>query len=213
MTLWSMWKSRNAKLWESTDTSPSYIVTRAKDALNEWSCMQRAKAPIHNKNSEHAWIKPPVGMIKCNVDAAAFDNNSVMGYGMCFRDSMGVLLLGKSDFYYSSATVLEAESLGLLDAIKVAISHGMRDIMFETDSKILSDAIAAATIPINEFGDLVTHCRRLLLSRPDFVVSYVRRQANRVAHNIARASLSHPSPHIFHHVTPTLYPLIFNEMN
>ncbi|KEH37011.1 hypothetical protein MTR_2g028885 [Medicago truncatula] len=68
-------------------------------------------------------------MIKCNVDAAAFDNNSVMGYGMCFRDSMGVLLLGKSDFYYSSATVLEAESLGLLDAIKVAISHGMRDIL------------------------------------------------------------------------------------
>lgn len=113
---------------------------------------------------------------------------------MCFRDSMGVLLLGKSDFYYSSATVLEAESFGLLDAIKVAISHGMHDIMFKTDSKILSDAIATTTIPINEFGDLVTQCRRLLLNRPDFVVSYVRRQANRVAHSIVRASLSHPSP-------------------
>jgi len=50
MTLWSLWKSRNAKLWESTDTSPSYIVTHAKDSLNEWSCMQRAKVPIHNTN-------------------------------------------------------------------------------------------------------------------------------------------------------------------
>ena len=39
MTLWSLWKSRNAKLWESTDTSPSYIVTNANDSLNEWSCM------------------------------------------------------------------------------------------------------------------------------------------------------------------------------
>jgi len=136
-----------------------------------------------------------------------------MGYGMCFRDSMGVLLLGKSDFYYSSAIVLEAKSLGLLDAIKVAISHEMRDVMFETDSKILSDVIASTTTPINEFGDLVTHCRSLLLNKPDFVVSYVRKQTNRVAHSIARASLSHTSPHIFYHVTPTLYPLIFNEMN
>ena len=152
-------------------------------------------------------------MIKCNVDVATFHNNSIMGYGICFCDSMGVLLLGKSDFYYSSSTVLEAESLGLLDAIKVAISHGMCDVMFETDSKILSDVIATTTTPINEFGDLVTQCRSLLLNRPDFVVSYVRRQTNRVAHSIARASLSHPSPHIFHHVTPTLYPLIFNEMN
>jgi len=96
-----------------------------------------------------------------------------MGYDMCFRDSMGVLLLGKSDFYYSSATVLEVESLGLLDAIKVAISHWMCDVMFETDSKILFDVIATTTTPINEFGDLVTQCRSLLLNRPDFVVSYV----------------------------------------
>ena len=132
---------------------------------------------------------------------------------MCFRDSMGVLLLGKSDFYYSSSTVLEVESLGLLDAIKVAISYGMCDVMFETDSKILSDALATTNTSINEFSDLVTQCRSLLLNRPDFVVSYVRRQSNRFTHSIARASLSHPSPHIFHHVTCTLYPLIFNEMN
>jgi len=85
--------------------------------------MQRAKAPTRNTNSENAWIKPLVGMIKYNVDATAFNNNYIMGHGMCFCDSMGVLLLGKSDFYYSSATVLKAESLGLLDAIKVAISH------------------------------------------------------------------------------------------
>jgi len=53
-------------------------IIRAKDTLNEGSCMQQAKAPIHNTNSEHAWIKPPVGMIKCNVDAAAFNNNLIM---------------------------------------------------------------------------------------------------------------------------------------
>jgi len=175
--------------------------------------MQRARVPVHNINSVHTWLKPPVGKIKCNVDAASFNNNSIMGHGMCFRDSTRSFLLGKSDFSHSSATVLEAESLGLLDVIQVAISYGMHDVLFEIDSKVMSDALASTATPTNEFGDLVSQCRSLLLIRPDFVVSYIRRQANRVAHSIARASLSRPSPHIFHHVTSTMYQLILNEMN
>lgn len=197
MTLWSLWKSRNSKLWDASDTTPSFTVTRAKDTLNEWCYMQRAKVPVHHAISAHTWIKPPVGKIKCNVDAAAFNNNYVMGFGMCFRDFKGTLLLGKSDFYHSSATILEAESLGLLDAIKVAISNGMHVVLFETDSKILSDAINSNFTPSNEFGDLVIQCKSLLLDRPDFVVPYIKRQANGVAHSIARASLSNPSPIFF----------------
>jgi len=33
MTLWSLWKRRNTKLWESIDTTPLAIVTRAHDVL------------------------------------------------------------------------------------------------------------------------------------------------------------------------------------
>lgn len=29
MTLWSLWKSQNLNLWESTDTIPTVIVSRA----------------------------------------------------------------------------------------------------------------------------------------------------------------------------------------
>jgi len=141
MTLWSLWKSRNTKLWEASDTSPASIVTRAKDTLNEWSCMQRAKLPLDEAEAYHSWSKPPAGMIKCNVDTAALNNDAIMGYGMCFRDSTGLLLLGKSDYFHSSATVLEAETIGLLEAIKVVISNGMHAVLFETDCKSLSDAI------------------------------------------------------------------------
>lgn len=31
----------------------------------------------------------PRGRIKCNVDATLFNNNTIVGYGMCFRDSLG----------------------------------------------------------------------------------------------------------------------------
>jgi hypothetical protein len=132
---------------------------------------------------------------------------------MCFRDSTGLLLLGKSNYFHSSATVIETETICLLEAIKVAISNGIHDVLFETDCKSLSDVICSTKVPLNKFGDLVFQCRSLLLNRPDFVVSHVRRQANRVAHCIARTSLSNPSPHIFNYVPTTLYSLIMNEMN
>jgi len=156
MVLWSLWKNLNSKLWENTDKPPAYIVTRAKDTLNEWSCIQRAKLPIQAANIPHAWSKPPAGTIKCNFDAAPFNNNSIMGYGICFRDFSGSFMFGKSDYLYSSTKILEAETIGLLEAIKIAILNGMTAVFFETDCKSLVDALATNSNPPNEFGDLIS---------------------------------------------------------
>ena len=89
----------------------------------------------------------------------------------------------------------------------------MSSVIFESDRKLLIDTINSNSTPNNEFGDIISRCKDLLSSRNNFIVSYVTRQANMIAHNIARASLSHPSPHIFHEVSSTLYLLFCNEMN
>jgi len=81
----------------------------------------------------------------------------------------------------------------------VAFSNGMHVLLFEIDSEILSN-VATNNSPMNEFGHLVSQCRSLLINRNDFAISYVRRQANKIAHSIARTSLSHPKPHVFRHV-------------
>jgi hypothetical protein len=43
------------------------------------------------------------------------------------------------------------------------------------------DALSVHNVPLNEFGDLVSECKSLLFSNSDYVVSFVRRQMNRVA--------------------------------
>jgi len=67
MVLWSIWKSRNVKLWEGNDTSSAVTVARAKDILNEWSCTHRAKLQHSGTSQPCAWTKPQHGIIKCNV--------------------------------------------------------------------------------------------------------------------------------------------------
>jgi len=115
-----------------------------------------------------------------------------MGYEICFRNSTGNFLLGKSDLNYSYVTVLQAEAISLLESIKMAISKAFHYVMFETDNKILVDLLKSTNPPINEIGDLVFEGKTLLLNNSDYVVSFVRRQANKVAHNISRVVLSHP---------------------
>ena len=163
--------------------------------------------PPQHEEQLHIWTKPRQGWIKCNVDAAIFNGNMIMGYEICFRNSTGNFLLGKSDYNYSSTTVLEAEAIGLLESMKLAISKAFHHVIFETDSKILVDLLKSTTPSINEIGDLVSECKTMLLNNSDYVVSFVRGQANRVAHNIDRATLSHPSPHVFSDVPTSLYSL------
>jgi hypothetical protein len=52
---------------------------------------------------------------------------------------------------------------------------------------------------VNELRSLLSNCRALLFSNVTYALAYVRRQANRVTHNLARASILRTSPSIFNH--------------
>ena len=106
------------------------------------------------------------------------------------------------------------ETIGLLEGMKMAISNGTHNVIFETDSRSLVNALysTTTTTPLNEFEDLVIQCKNILLSYHDFAVSFVRRKVNKVAHSIAKATSSHPRPFVFHVVPTTMYSLIMSEM-
>jgi len=143
------------------------------------------------------WIKLQPGHIKCNVDVAFFNNNETMAYYVCFGDSTCALLFGKFDYMHRSVSVLEVGSFGLLHSLKMTISNVFHNVTCETDNKTLMDALSAHNVPLNEFCDLVSECKSLLCSNSDYVVSFVMRQANKVAYSIVRAALSHYSLILF----------------
>jgi len=88
----------------------------------------------------------------------------------------------------------------------------MSSVIFESGCKIIVDIINSPQVPNNEIGDILARCKDLLLSHNNFTVSHVKRQTNKVAHTLARASLSHHNPFIFHNIPSDLYSLIINEM-
>jgi len=115
-------------------------------------------------------------MTKCNAHATMFDNNIIMGYDMCFRNSVGQIMLSKSSFLISTATVLEDEFIVLLESIKTAISYRVHILLFETDCKSLVDTLTSSIVSIDEFDNLVFQCRSLLSSNPNYVMLYLLKE-------------------------------------
>lgn len=91
---WSIWKARNAKLWNNQTPSLHHIIESANIFLQNW---REAKNGIPQRfprcaNREERWQKPSTGWLKLNVDAALNTPNKTMGFG-CFCEMSMVVLL------------------------------------------------------------------------------------------------------------------------
>jgi hypothetical protein len=65
---------------------------------------------------------------------------------------------------------------------------------------------------VSEFSSIISKIKCMLSMRNDFEVKSIRRQANMVAHTLARAAVSWPSRHTFNLIPPCIESLIYNEM-
>jgi hypothetical protein len=64
-----------------------------------------------------------------------------------------------------------------------------------------------------EFGNIIASCCTLLDLNQNCKVSYVRRQANRVAHELAQATRFIASPQFYDYCPPYIETIIMNEMH
>jgi deoxyxylulose-5-phosphate synthase len=70
--------------------------------------------------------------------------------------------------------------------------QGISHVIFETDSKSVVDAIHHLHGGSFEFSFLISCINNILSCNPNFMVKFIKRQANIVAHTLARAAISWP---------------------
>jgi hypothetical protein len=83
-------------------------------------------------------------------------------------------------------TVLEGEAAVLLDAIHFADVNRWDRVVFESDSASLVQTLSSPVHGDSEFCAIVSSIIYQLSLHSNFEVKFVRRQANMVAHTLAR---------------------------
>jgi len=87
------------------------------------------------------------------------------------------------------------EALGLHVALQWMSDMQFDNVDFETDSKFTVDAFLSSRNDLSEFGYIISSCRSLFCSFfSNSRVEFVRRQANAVAHALAREATLLASP-------------------
>jgi hypothetical protein len=91
-------------------------------------------------------------------------------------------------------------------------NRNMQQVIFESDSKNVVDAIHHYRGGYSEFSFLVAHINNLLASSSNFLVKFIKRQTNMVAHTLAMAVISWSSRSTFETLPLYITPLLLNEM-
>jgi ribonuclease HI len=121
--------------------------------------------------------------------------------------------LAKTLNFSPSCSVSLGEAMGLFHAIQWLRDMNLDHIDFASDSKIVTDAFHHQRPDITEFGQLMSVIRRLFASSfTNSRVEFNRRQANEVAHVLARVAPFSASPTIYIDVPHCIERYIVNEM-
>jgi ribonuclease HI len=217
--LWFAWQNRNNKVWNDACLQGLQIGYQAMQYWTQWATVQgllhEQQQQEHHEQAVFSlplWQQPPHGYYKCNVDASFYNLAASTGWGWVLRDAHGGFILAGSNTLPTTFNVIEGEALALMEAMKEVIQRGFHFVIFESDSKIVVDAIHSRQSGVSEFSLLISSIQSLLSLHNYFEVKYVRRQANKVAHYLARAAFSMSRRHVFDSVPPCIETYLNNEI-
>jgi len=173
------------------------VIERAKCLLADWEAVKIASARknfAHNfntqqQNKDFKWKKPSPIKMKCNIDASFPNHDNRVGIGMCIRDEEGIFVLAKTEWFEPKCDVHIGEALGLLSALHWVLDFHLGHVDFDLDSKKVVDSFKSNNYDHTEFGSILKDCKSLV-SRfyENSSVEFVWRQANEVAHQLAKAA-------------------------
>ncbi|PNX88309.1 60S ribosomal protein l23 [Trifolium pratense] len=214
MMLWCLWKYRYDKIWEEKTHPVRITIHMARDMLCQWRNVRQQEDSAQNRDSNNniQWQTPAMGEVKCNVDAALSIEQQQFGIGMCIRNDRGMFVRARTKWSHGCPPPVEAEAWVLKEVITWMGELEISRVVIELDCLLVVNAITGCSNNQFEFGHIINDCRRLLENYPNFKISFVKRQANFVAHSFARASKFHASTHTFDLIPSCIATSLINEI-
>jgi ribonuclease HI len=214
--IWMIWNNRNQWLWNQEKKDATQLGVQAFHMWDDWHKAQKFNNIIAGDEQvlqHHLWLPPRHGWLKCNVDAGFHNDGRITSGSWCIRDEMGQFILAGTQWKRGAFTVPEAEALALLEAMQTTCNMNLENIIFESDAQVVTDAVHATNVGISMFSTIISSIKDLLLLNPNFEVKFVKRQANSVAHKLARAANSWASRCVFYSIPPCIEDQLINEMS
>jgi ribonuclease HI len=94
--------------------------------------------------------------------------------GWCVCDHDGRFVVAGTSLKYDNCSTIEGEAMALLDAMKKVERIGLRNVIFETNSKSVVDVIHRRVNGISEFSSLIVMIKNVLSLFSNFLVKFIK---------------------------------------
>ncbi|XP_045791640.1 uncharacterized protein LOC123886358 [Trifolium pratense] len=127
---------------------------------------------------------------------------------MVLRRSDGSVVGAATRIHSGSTDVVTGEALGLYDGIDWIEKFDVHQVIIEMDSQLLVNAVKGKTLIRKNWGCVVRRCIKLLEDNPNIDIRWVKRSANRVAHDMANWAEIEPNREWGNDVPLCIWPFI-----
>ena len=143
---WCMWYNRNKTWLGSPRQTSQEIIYKARSLLDDFQLAHLARPRFKDQTDAH-WVPPSLPWYKVNTDAAVFSNLQTVGIGVIIRDHEGLVVAALSQHLHLPLGPLEAKAKAMDVVASLAWDMGIRDVVFETYSKVVSGTLCGTTTP------------------------------------------------------------------
>ncbi|XP_065630298.1 uncharacterized protein LOC136067864 [Quercus suber] len=191
-TTWTVWNQRNKVRLNLQACPMHHVAEQATELLAQYKANTEASSTHvrSNRNEGNKWRAPQASFVKVNFDGAVFDDANKSGVGVVIRDSYGDVLASCSEKILQAYKAKVTEVLAAWKALSFAHELGFQNVILEGDALHLIQALKSQKQSLCPLGLLVedekiysSHFQRVLYS-------HVKRNSNRVAHNLVRHAIS-----------------------
>ena len=192
MILTQLWTRRNKlRLGEVSAPLPK-LVGLATDSLQEFQRALSVPQPTERSVSSDSWTPPPSGWLKINSDGATFKDRKLAGLGGVIRNDNGLIMAAFTQTIPLPTLVEMVEVLATRSALVLAKELCLNQVLLEGNSKIIINALSNGGRDSSSFDHILLDIKLLTPAFLGVSFCHSRRQANKVAHCLARSACNFP---------------------
>jgi ribonuclease HI len=210
---YGIWYARNQLVLQGKYLPPMEVCNFALKQLQDYKKLTTGnkapyRVPVTTGSSNNiSWSPPPRGVWKMNVDAHLSSDGRWFS-GLLLRRSDASIVGVATRSHQGSRDATYGEAMCLNDALDMVERIKATNVIFEMDSQIVVNAVRKKACIRRDWGFAITRCVKFLLANPTSSINWVKRQGNRVAHELAKWAESSPNSDWTHSVPNSILPYI-----
>ncbi|XP_050280798.1 uncharacterized protein LOC126721784 [Quercus robur] len=199
---WAIWHNRNLRVFESVCQGADQVWNYAVSLISDFKEAGKF-CSLGPKAGEVSWRKPPNGVFKINTDGATGGVGTLSSIGVIVRDYRGQAAGALCRVLPGCFTVEETEALAIEAGILLARELDLQQIIIESDSLATVQRILAKDYS-GGLGHIVNGIVNLLDGFAGWQIRHLKRDFNRVAHELAKFARCNNVCHLWRGVSPPI---------